>query len=59
MREVTDRDAKNPVLVFEPDSAWKREQASPEVVRAAERWVSPVYARLEEARLEQRRERSC
>ena len=48
------RDAKNPVLPFEDDSAEKRESATEEMREAAARWVAPTYRRLEAARARQR-----
>lgn len=50
-RRVTKLDAKNPSLMFESDSKAKQASASEAVHRAAERWLAPVYQRLEAARL--------
>jgi len=46
MRAAGMRDAKNPVLPFEPDSEARRAGASADVVEAAERWARPAYDRL-------------
>lgn len=37
-------DAKNPGAHFQPDSARKRAEATPELLAAAERWALPHYA---------------
>ncbi|MFN2606686.1 MAG: sulfotransferase family protein [Acidimicrobiales bacterium] len=50
MAEVATRDAKNPVLAFEPDGATKRHRATPQAVAAAEQWLRPPYEALEVAR---------
>jgi len=50
MLAVTTADAKNPLLPFTPDSAAKREAASPELVAAIDRHVRPAYAALEALR---------
>ena len=50
-RRVTKLDAKNPSLMFESDSKAKQTSATEAVRRAAERWLAPVYKRLEAARL--------
>lgn len=55
MREVMGRDAKNPVLPFEDDSAMKQRALTGSAREAVERWVRPLYSRLEEARCDTRR----
>ncbi|AKJ06305.1 hypothetical protein ATI61_105706 [Archangium gephyra] len=50
MREAMGRDAKNPVLAFEDDSAMKQRALTGPAREAVERWVRPQYARLEAAR---------
>jgi hypothetical protein len=50
-RRVTKLDAKNPSMLFESDSKAKQASASEAVQCAAERWLAPVYQRLEAARL--------
>ncbi len=42
--------AKTPALSFAPDSETKRKQASAEVVKAAEKWINPLYEQLEKIR---------
>jgi hypothetical protein len=49
-RRVTKLDAKNPSLMFESDSKAKQASASEAVRLAAERWLAPLYERLEAAR---------
>lgn len=41
--------SKNPTLHFQDDSAAKNRQASPQVIRATERWLGPVYEKLQAA----------
>ena len=41
------RNAKNPVLRFEPDSQTKRDSVSPEIRAVTQRWLSGVYEQLE------------
>jgi hypothetical protein len=53
-RRVTKLDAKNPSLMFESDSKAKQGSASEAVRSAAERWLAPLFERLEAARLETR-----
>ena len=43
-------DAKTPQMMFEPDSARKRTEASDAAVRAAAEWVDPLYKQLESIR---------
>ena len=50
MLAAAGRDAKNPVLVYEDDRARKQAMATPEVRAAAERWLAPLYERLEDVR---------
>jgi Sulfotransferase family len=50
MRAAGARNAKNPVLPFEPDSEERRASATPEVEAAADRWARPAYDRLVELR---------
>lgn len=51
--EVGRLDAKNPSQAYEDDTTRKRQKASEALLAAANRWVYPVYARLEEARQRQ------
>ena len=51
VRRVTAINAKNPRLMFENDSERKRNKATKEIQAAAERWLWPVFERLEAARL--------
>jgi len=44
--------AKNPSIDFETDSARKQEMATVRIREAAEKWLYPVYERLERARLD-------
>lgn len=46
MAEAGTRDAKSPGKAFTEDTARKRAAAGPEIVAAAERWLTPVRARL-------------
>lgn len=50
MREKSHFNAKAPGLHFEADSEDKRRRASEQVVALSERWLYPVYRRLEENR---------
>ncbi|HEX5735341.1 MAG TPA: sulfotransferase [Blastocatellia bacterium] len=43
--------AKNPSQHFQDDSAAKNRQASPQVIRATERWLTPIYEKLNAASL--------
>lgn len=54
MKAAAKRDAKNPVLAFEDDTAEKRVSATAAVREAVEQWVAEPYRRLEEARRRQR-----
>jgi hypothetical protein len=45
--------AKRPQQEFSPDSDQKKKEASPEVVRTAEKHAAPLYERLEDLRLRQ------
>ncbi|MFY0565853.1 sulfotransferase family protein [Archangium lansingense] len=55
VREAMGRDAKNPVLPFENDSAMKQRALTGPAREAVERWVGPLYSRLEAARRDTRR----
>jgi gluconate kinase len=44
--------AKTPQMTFAPDSETKRNEASGAALQAAEKWVNPLYERLEKIRLE-------
>lgn len=50
MAAAAQLNAKNPVLAFEDDRAAKRREATPEIQAAAERYLAPVYRRLEQCR---------
>jgi gluconate kinase len=50
MRGVMRRDAKNPNSEFMPDSKAKRAMATEKVRTAADRWLTPVYDKLEALR---------
>jgi hypothetical protein len=50
MREAARFNAKTPSLAFEADSAEKRERASGRMRELAERWIMPLYERLEAER---------
>ncbi len=52
LRDVLERNAKNPVLPFEDDTAEKARRVSPLARELAERWCRPVHDALEAARLE-------
>jgi hypothetical protein len=43
-------DAKTPQMTFAPDSETKRNEASEAARRAAEKWVNPLYEKLERIR---------
>jgi len=51
LRRITRVNAKNPELIFENDSERKRNKATKEIQAAAERWLWPVFERLEATRL--------
>jgi hypothetical protein len=42
--------AKNPGMPFEPDSAAKRNSATPELRAITQQWLDPVYQQLEAQR---------
>lgn len=44
-------DAKTPQMTFAPDGETKRKEASPAALRAAEKWLDPLYRELEKMRL--------
>jgi hypothetical protein len=50
MMEAAGFDAKAPGFAFSPDSAAKRQQASPAARAAAERWLGDLYGRFEASR---------
>lgn len=50
LREVAQRDAKNPVLPFEEDSAAKQRALGEQAREQVERWARPHYEALEVAR---------
>lgn len=47
---VAKLDAKNPLLAFESDSQSKQSAASKSIRQASERWLAPLYERLEAVR---------
>jgi hypothetical protein len=53
MRQTAQFNAKVPQVHFESDSQAKRSRASVHAAALAERWLSPAYQRLEQARKEQ------
>jgi hypothetical protein len=53
MVEACRMNAKDPAVPFAEDTGRKQREATAELRRAAEKWVSRVYERLEHARLEQ------
>jgi hypothetical protein len=53
MLRAATRDAKNPALPFEQDRSTKQAQASSAQRAAADRWLVPLYERLEGARARQ------
>jgi hypothetical protein len=44
------RDAKNPAIRFDHDTAREQALASPALRSAADRWLAPLHDRLEQAR---------
>ena len=50
IRLAAQRDAKNPALTFQGDSERKRQNATPAIREAADKWLYPVYEELERAR---------
>jgi len=50
MLAVAARNAKNPVLPFDPDSQAKRDSVSPEIREITRQWLSDVYEQLEARR---------
>lgn len=52
MKNSAQFNAKTPALSFAPDSEAKRNQASAEVIKAAEKWINPLYEQLEKIRCE-------
>jgi hypothetical protein len=59
MRKKAQFNAKVPQRHFEGDSQAKRNGASAHAVALAERWLSPAYRRLEQARTEQNHAAVC
>lgn len=51
MRRATAFDAKRPGMQFKSDAAEKQREITAEARQLAERWMAPVYAELESARL--------
>ena len=51
LRNLAQRDAKNPSIRFVDDSAAKRSEASDKVLRLVKEWLSPTYNELEACRL--------
>ena len=51
MRHASRLDAKNPSMRFVDDTAQKSQEASPQVREMSDRWIKPIYERLEAARL--------
>ncbi len=51
MFEAAQRNAKNPVLTFAPDSAAKRAAAQADLLALSRQWLDPVYHDLEAQRL--------
>jgi hypothetical protein len=58
MNRVAARDAKNPVLPFDPARPRFRPAEQSAIAGAAEKWLAPVYAALEDARHEQEARRA-
>lgn len=56
LRRTARLDAKNPVLDFAPDVAEKQRDATAQLRAATDRWLRPVYERLEALRLARRTE---
>ena len=54
IRQAAQWDAKRPGVVFESDTAAKREAAGDELRALAAQWAQPVYERLEQIRHQQR-----
>jgi gluconate kinase len=51
MRRATAFDAKRPGMQFKSDAAEKQSEVTAEARQLAERWMAPIYAELESARL--------
>jgi gluconate kinase len=49
MRKAAKFNAKNPTLQFEDDRAMKSQKASERLIQATEKWLAPVYERLQSA----------
>jgi hypothetical protein len=52
MHQASQRDAKNPALPFESDRRRKQQEAGDRLRSLADRWLTPIYERLETARLQ-------
>ncbi len=52
MRQASEFNAKTPQMKFKSDSAAKRHEASEEVIKYAEKFVDPLYEKLEKRRLQ-------
>lgn len=50
IRLAAQRDAKNPAFTFQNDSERKRQNATPAIREAADKWLYPLYEELERAR---------
>ena len=46
---------RHPALTFQDDSGWKHEKANERILKAADRWLYPLYENLESARIANRR----
>ncbi|HEV2828459.1 MAG TPA: hypothetical protein VGW76_12750 [Pyrinomonadaceae bacterium] len=53
LRAAAKRDAKNPSASFQNDSQKKRDKATKSIRDAADKWLYPIYEKLEAARCEQ------
>lgn len=51
MNRAAQFNAKKPQLFFEPDAETKRKEAGKGAIRAAEKWLDPLYEQLENIRL--------
>jgi hypothetical protein len=49
LRQAAQFNAKNPSLQFQDDRAAKLQQAGQQLIQATERWLAPVYERLQSA----------
>ena len=55
MMSITKRHSKNAALPLQDDSGWKHEKANERILKAADRWLYPLYENLESARIANRR----